>query len=143
MFTKHVICALLVAAAAGSASAGRTEIGPDPSAAVIPAAKRDSGLGELRPLNGESPGVWLYAIPAESLDSGLGDLPPLSEWRAPWLYAIPAESLDSGLGDLPPLSEWRAPWLYAAPAKLDTSPGRLHVGPAPAADNPTARVPGG
>ena len=103
MFTKHVICALLVAAAAGSASAGRTEIGPDPSAGVIPAAKRDSGLGELRPLNGESPGVWLYAIPAESLDSGLGDLPPLSEWRAPWLYAMAAEKVDSGLGELPPI----------------------------------------
>ncbi len=146
MFARHAICALLAAAAVGSTSAGTTpirEIGQDPATAAIPAAKRDNGLGELPPYR-EWREVWLYAIPAESLDSGLGDLPPLSEWRDPWLYATPAESLDSGLGDLPPLSEWRYPWLHAMPdEKRDGGLGRLHVGPAPAAANPTSRVPGG
>ena len=120
MSAKHVICALLVTAAVGSASAGPApvrEIGPDPAAVVIPAAKLDSGLGELLPYR-EWREVWLHAIPAESLDSGLGDLPPLSEWREPWLHAIPAEKLNSGLGP-------------------------LRIGPAPAAANPTPRVPGG
>ena len=146
MFAKHAMCALLAAAAVGSASASPTpvrEIGPDPAAVIIPAAKLDSGLGDLPPLS-EWREPWLYATPAESVDSGLGDLPPLSEWREPWLYATPAESVDSGLGDLPPLSEWRDPWLHAMPAeKLDSGLGRLHVGPAPTAGNLTSRAPAG
>ena len=146
MFVKQAICALLAAATVGSASAGPVpvrEIGPDPAAVAIPAAKRDSGLGELPPYR-EWREVWLYACPAESLDSGLGDLPPLSEWREPWLYATPTESLDSGLGELLPLSEWRDPWLHAMPAeKLDSGLGALQVGPAPAASSLASRAPGG
>jgi hypothetical protein len=107
---KRAALVLLVAAAIRAASADPMpvgEVGLDP-VPVVPAVKRDSGLGDLPPLS-EWRDPWLYAMPAERLDSGLGDLLPLSEWREPWLYSTPAEKLDSGLGGLPPLSQWRKP----------------------------------
>ena len=40
-------------------------------------------------------------VPAAKIDSGLGELPHASQWQGmPWLHATPAEKIDSGLGEL-------------------------------------------
>ncbi len=73
--------------------------------------------------------------PAAKIDSGVGELPPYAEWhRHPELarlvqaHKVEGEKLDSGLGELPHYREWhRYPNL-----------ARSVVEPAPAAIAPTA-----
>lgn len=93
-----IFCTL--ALALGTLTAATAE--PLPQELLIPAAKADSGLGELRHASEWRGMPWLYALPAEKIDSGLGELPQASEWRGmPWLHAMPAEKIDSGLGEIP------------------------------------------
>jgi len=79
--------------------------------------------------------------PAAKIDSGLGELPHYSQWQNPWRYASPAMKVDSGLGTLPPYAEWREPWVYSHPAeKIDSGLGEITSPPrhaaAPAATRP-------
>ena len=55
--------------------------------------------------------------PAAKIDSGLGELPRYSQRQVELRYATPAEKIDSGLGALPPYAEWREPWLNSHPAE--------------------------
>jgi hypothetical protein len=79
-------CLLLSAAAPAAGDA----------ALMIPAARIDSGLGDLPPCIG-SPEVWLYSQPAARQDSGLGDLPSAAEIKEVWMFMQPAAKVDSGL----------------------------------------------
>ena len=94
VFAKHVAVTLaaavtLIAAPVGFAADEVPE----------PAAKVDSGLGEL-PQFGQWVEPWLYATPTESVDDGLGEMPDVSRITEVWLYAMPAEKVDSGLGEI-------------------------------------------
>lgn len=67
-------------------------------------------------------GVNASEVPAAKIDSGLGDLPPYGEWKnhpelsrlverdrsaAVVSHRVSGEKLDSGLGELPPYREWK------------------------------------
>jgi hypothetical protein len=94
---------LLLAVAAAISIAGGASAGPGESWDVpLPAAKQDSGLGELPPF-AEWSEPWMFITPAEKVDSGLGALAPYPQWTDPWVFAMPAEKIDSGLGDIVPV----------------------------------------
>jgi len=89
---------------AGGASAGPGDFWDVP----IPAAKQDSGLGELPPF-AEWSEPWMFTTPAEKVDSGLGSLPHYSLWTDPWVFAMPADKIDSGLGEIVPVASSQDP----------------------------------
>lgn len=91
---------LAIAIAAFTASAGSAAVAADDALVIpTPAAKTDTGLGEL-PAFSEMKDIWVYAQPAEHRDSGLGSMPNVSDIREPWLFAQPAQKIDSGLGEI-------------------------------------------
>jgi hypothetical protein len=92
-----IFCAITIALVTSSVAASE----PLPDELLVPAAKTDSGLGELPHASQWQGMPWLYAMPAEKIDSGLGKLPHTSQWQGmPWLHAMPAEKIDSGLGEI-------------------------------------------
>jgi hypothetical protein len=92
-----IFCTLTLAL--GTLTVAATE--PLPDELLVPAAKADSGLGELPHASQWQGTPWLHALPAEKIDSGLGELPHASQWQGmPWLHAMPAEKIDSGLGEI-------------------------------------------
>ena len=94
-----IFCALTVAL--GTSSVAATEALSDDF--QVPAAKVDSGLGELPHASQWQGMPWLYGMPAQKIDSGLGELTHASQWQGtPWLYAMPAQKIDSGLGEITP-----------------------------------------
>jgi len=94
-----IFCALTLALGTSSVAAAE----PLPGEFQVPAAKVDSGLGELPHVSQWQGMPWLHAIPAPKIDSGLGDLQHASQWQGmPWLYAMPAPKIDSGLGEITP-----------------------------------------
>lgn len=91
---------LAIAIAAFTGCAGTAALATDDSIVIpTPAAKTDTGLGEL-PAFSEMKEVWVYAQPAEHRDSGLGSMPNVADIREPWLFAQPAQKIDSGLGEI-------------------------------------------
>jgi hypothetical protein len=103
VFAKHVAVTLAAAIALIAAPAGfAADEVPEP------AAKVDSGLGEL-PHFGQWVEPWLYATPTDSEDNGLGEMPDVSRITEVWLYAMPAEKVDSGLGEIVARAQSRDP----------------------------------
>jgi len=98
IMARKQILALTVAVFAGVVGTPALA-GDDTLLTPTPAAKIDSGLGELPPVS-EMKEVWLYSQPAETQDNGLGSLPNVTEIREPWLYSQPAPKIDSGLGEI-------------------------------------------
>lgn len=86
--------------AACSILVSQSVLAADPVKAFAePAAKQDSGLGDLPAYKGGSPEVWVYSQPAAKQDSGLGELTPASVAREVWMHQYPAAKVDSGLGE--------------------------------------------
>lgn len=52
---------------------------------------------------------WDVPLPAAKEDSGLGELPPFAEWSEPWMFTTPAEKVDSGARESPTLSAMDRP----------------------------------